>query len=116
MALIDRINAVVTAIGLDIKALYAQVALLSGGGVPTTVVTVNVTPAKYFECATNVVDASVSASSIIAARLVPNDDFEADDLSDFVLQATPLLGSIDFLIVRNGPIVGDFKIAYQVLS
>lgn len=48
------------------------------------------------------------------ARLAPNADWDADDLADFEVFAQANAGSIDFCIAWPGPIVGDFKLLYQL--
>jgi hypothetical protein len=57
---------------------------------------------------------SATPTSLVIAQLQPNADFDADDLQEYSVSATPTAGSIVFTITNNGPVVGDFRIAYQL--
>lgn len=116
MALIDRINAVITAIGTDVKSLFAQVQALQVAQPPNGILDVSVSPAQRFEATAGAALSGCSVTSIVVAHLIINDDFDADDLIDYRVEAIPNEGFIEFVISRNGPIVGNFKIAYQILS
>ena len=59
--------------------------------------------------------ATVQTSDVISCKLIPNDDFDGDDLTDFELFAwVEQQNFITFQIVRFGPIAGTFKVAYKV--
>ena len=59
--------------------------------------------------------ATVQTSDVISCKLIPNDDFDGDDLTDFELFAwVEQQNFITFQIVRFGPISGTFKVAYKV--
>lgn len=109
MSLETRIIALASAIGADIKALLA---LRSTAAV--TVANVSIAPAQYTQAVVNVPDAAVASTSSVLAALAPNADWDADDLADLTLTAQANTGSIDFCIARPGPIVGNFKIIYQL--
>lgn len=75
---------------------------------------VEVTPAAMREVTVVVSDASVTASSKVMCSFAPSDDWDADDLDDFRVFATPSDGQIAFSISAEGPIVGTFTINYQL--
>jgi len=56
----------------------------------------------------------VTGTSKILAQLVPNAEWDADDLAEISVVPTPGTDQITFTILRNGPIVGDFAVNYQV--
>lgn len=89
-----------------------QLALAGGGTLATATLTVS--PAQYGQASVNVVNASATTLLSVIGMLVPNADWDADDLGDFEITATANAGSIEFCINRPGPIVGDFKVAYQL--
>lgn len=66
----------------------------------------------WYQVHVTVADAIVVGASKILCQLVPNADWDADDLSDLAVYATALEGSIIFTITRPGPIVGTFLIIY----
>ena len=109
MSLETRVTALATAIGLDIKAL-----LVLRSTAAFTVANVSVSPAQYTQAVVNVPDAAVSTSSNVLATLAPNADWDADCLADLTITAQANTGSIDFCIARTGPVVGNFKIIYQL--
>jgi hypothetical protein len=71
-------------------------------------------PAKAFDVVH--VDADVTASSLVIASLVPNQNNDADDLADTSVQlfAIPEAGQIRFRIRAKGWIGGPFTIKYGV--
>jgi hypothetical protein len=77
--------------------------------------TLSVVTAAYGHAVAVVSATGVTAGSkIVGAQLQPNTDWDADDLADFSVTATPLTDQIEFTINRPGPIVGDFSISYMV--
>lgn len=76
--------------------------------------TVSIVPARLNQAVANVVNTGVTTSSNIMAQLAPNADWDADDLSDIDITAEAKAGSIDFCLDRPGPLVGNFKIIYQL--
>jgi|GEM_PF-4714916 len=86
------------------------------GFIAHTIVTLNISPAKYVECTINSIDAAVTSVNIIDAQLLLNDDHDLDDLADYQINAQANNGSIDFHLTAQGPIVGDFKVAYKILN
>lgn len=111
MSLASRIDDVVTAIGQDIKTLFSQIANLTG----SNTVTLTIMPAAFDEATINVVNANVISTQIIRSQLLPNNDFDLDDLNDYEIRAQAKDGSIDFYISADSPIVGNFKVAYQII-
>ncbi len=94
--------------------ISATIAPGSGGG-GASITTVNETIAiAVFGIATVLVAdvGTTAASRIVGAQLQPNQDWEADDLGDLELTATPLVDQIEFTIHRPGPIVGGVTISY----
>jgi hypothetical protein len=90
-------------------------AFAGGGGasVSSASVTVTVTPGRY-QTDVTVTDAAATGASKVLCQLAPNTDWDADDLADLGVFATPLEGSIVFTITRPGPIVGTFLILYTL--
>lgn len=76
------------------------------------VATVSVNPAVNFEATRVVVDAGINPGARVQAWLIPNADWDADELADYRVTATPGTGSVEFLISAPGPIGGTFDIAY----
>lgn len=87
-----------------------------GGSITTTTVTTTISPAVYTLAEVIITEALSTSTSKINCWLSPNDDWDADDLEDFKLVATPEAGQIIFTINEDGPIVGDFTINYQVFT
>jgi len=73
---------------------------------------VNFSVAEYSQAVANVVESAITAESFVSAWIVPNTEWDADDLVGYSVMATPQAGSIDFYIFCNGPIVGNFKLNY----
>ena len=73
---------------------------------------INFPVAKYSQAMANVAESTITAESFVSAWIVPNTEWDADDLVGYSVIATPQAGSIDFYIFCNGPIVGDFKLNY----
>lgn len=97
----------------DIKRAGTSAFAAGGGSSVTSSASVTVTPGQY-QVDVAVSDASALATSKILCQLAPNDDWDADDLADFEVFATPLAGSVVFTIARPGPIVGTFLILYTL--
>lgn len=87
----------------------------SGGGGGASLANVTITPAKYGQADVPVTDAAVTPASRIMAWLLPNDDWDADDLLDLEVCPTAGSGSVIFTVSRAGPIVGNLLIAYQII-
>lgn len=85
---------------------------VSGLTVKSADITINA--AGYDSVTENIAEPGVTESSKINAWLVPNSDFEADDLFGYSVIARPLIDSIDITICDSGPIVGTFTINYTV--
>lgn len=64
----------------------------------------------------NLVDAAATATSNVIPFLLPNTDWEADEIVDLRITAQALAGSIDFYIHRDGPIGGSFSILYSITT
>ena len=84
-----------------------------GSGASVSSASVTVTPGRY-QTDVTVTDAAATGASKVLCQLAPNADWDADDLSDLGVFATPLEGSIVFTITRPGPIVGTFLILYTL--
>ena len=89
-------------------------AFTPGGAAAITTANVTIAPAQFMQAVGNVVDANVTPTTSVMPALAPNADWDADDLAEFEVIAQANAGSIDFSIARLGPIVGDFKIIYQL--
>jgi hypothetical protein len=116
----DSIYLVRVGTGFDIYATDSEgVAIFkantgSAGSASFSSAQVEVTPAAMREVTVVVADASVTTSSKIMCSFAPSEDWDADDLDDFRVFATPLDGQIAFSISAEGPIVGTFTINYQL--
>ena len=109
MSLETRIADLAAAIGLDVKALFAR-----GTAGVSVVTNISVVPAQFSQAVVIVANANVLAGSNVLVALAPNDDWDADDLADLSITAHANDDSIDFCLSRPGPIVGNFKIIYQL--
>jgi hypothetical protein len=81
-------------------------------GPASGVASINISPAKMFEASGSVAVAGVTAASKVIVQLVPNDDWDADDLAGYAVTALAKSGGIDLLISGPGPIVGTLKVNY----
>ncbi len=138
MSLAQKLNDFAQAVALDVKALFGRslpsggltgqvLAKTSGadyavswqnggggGGSSIQQVTVNIPTAKEKEATVTVTVPGVTNTAVISAFLVPTDEWDADELIDLAVSAQAGTDTITFLISRNGPIVGNFLIAYQI--
>jgi hypothetical protein len=94
---------------------------IDGGSALPNVVTINVPLVAHSGYAEVVlVDASVTALSIIKASFVGEKDAENDveELkdSDLDIAGVPEAGQIRFVLTANSPFVGNFKIIYEVFN
>lgn len=87
---------------------------LPGAAFIVGTVTNTVSPASFDQAEFIIFDVEFLSTSKVSCSLAPNDDFDADDLEDCEVIATPSNGSILFTIVCDGPIVGDYKINYTI--
>lgn len=99
-----------TADDFDLK--WAQP--VGGSGLTVESASVTINTVGYDSVTTNISEAGVTEISKINAWLVPNGDFDADDLIGYSVIARPLIDSMDITICENGPIVGTFTINYTV--
>lgn len=99
-------RAVLTA--ADVSAIRATL------GLRTATATLTVNPAAFGHVEVVVSDANATATRTCLASLVPNADFDADDLSDVSLLATCGSGTITFTLSREGPLVGTYAITYLI--
>ena len=85
-----------------------------GGGASTTTATAlfTVAPMQLGYAFSTVTNAAISAASKVICTLIPNGDFDGDDLEDMRITATPSAGAIEFCISCDGPIVGDITVVY----
>lgn len=112
VASVGRAGAIVSE-ATDTYQITGQLGVAAGGGALTvTSTTVTVSPAEFYTCVEPVTDAAALITSKVMCWLEPNSDWDADDLAEFELFATPRAGAIDFTIGRTGPIVGSFTINY----
>lgn len=86
--------------------------VLAGGGTALSSVTVNVPSAKHKLADVIVTVPAALETSTVVPWLVPNEDWDADDLSGYYVMATAQNGTVTFTIISEGPIAGNFKIAY----
>jgi hypothetical protein len=101
----------------SVEELPATDSLPGGGGAGLSASSVTVSPPvktfAHYEVLVSV--PSASPSSKVLCWLAPNDDFEADELCEYQLVATPLAAQIQFTISTLGAISGNFLIHYAVI-
>lgn len=85
-----------------------------GGGVSFSSATLNVAQALRFQAEGFVTDPAATVNSKVLCQLVPNADWDADDLAEFGVIGSAFDGQILFTITRPGPLVGDFSILYAL--
>lgn len=85
-----------------------------GGGAAFESVTVNVAPASSGHAFASVANSAATPSSAVVCQLCPNDDWDADDVCDLAVTGSSRAGFVDFVVSRQGPIVGNLKIAYAL--
>ena len=78
---------------------------------------VSIVPAAYGLAEVRVQDARAVVGTVVMCQLVPTTDWEADELFGFTVTGQVGVagvdeGSITFAISCDGPIVGNFEIAY----
>lgn len=79
-------------------------------------VSITVAPASYDQFEFSISDLSVTPSSIIICNLVPNSEWDADDLMEYKVIAQPTSGSVQFTLLCDGPLVGNYTITYSIYS
>ena len=89
-------------------------AFATGGGGGASSVVVTIAPAAMYQAESTASVPLSTVNSKVLCQLAPNADWDADDLADLEVIATPLAGSIIFTITRPGPIVGEFLILYTL--
>lgn len=94
----------------DVTGLAARLAAT------TRVATATVTPAAFAETTVTVSDADATVDKPVVASLIPNADFDADDLTDVRVIGQSLAGQIAFTLSRDGPLVGTYAIAYSIAA
>lgn len=87
----------------------------AGGSLSFSSVTVSVPTAQFGSAFVTVSAAGVTPTSKIICFLVPNSDYDADDLNELSVTATPLTDNIEFSLSDHlgGPIVGSLDISYM---
>lgn len=68
--------------------------------------------AQFGHADVTVADANATATMTCFASLVPNADFDADDLSGVTVIGAPASGSITFTLSCDGPLVGTYAVTY----
>ena len=138
MSLATRIADLATAIGTDIKALFGRalpaggaagqvlaktaatdyavgwVNQSGGGGGSVQKVELTVSTAVQRQAQITMSVPGTLATQTVICQLVPNADWDADDLADLSVRAEAATDQIIFTITRDGPLVGSFAVAYQI--
>jgi hypothetical protein len=138
MSLATRIADLATAIGTDIKALFGRalpaggaagqvlaktaatdyavgwVNQSGGGGGSVQKVELTVATAVQRQAQITMAVPGTLATQTVICQLVPNADWDADDLADLSVRAEAATDQIIFTITRDGPLVGSFAVAYQI--
>lgn len=112
----DAPGATVPSVGATAPAspFTGQVFIDTSRVIGTYFADVSITPARFGVAEVLVTDGIAAVDSLVMATLVPNADHDADDLQDFEVIGTPAAGSVTFTLQRLGPIVGSFRIVYQL--
>lgn len=138
MSLAQRLTDFAQTVALDVKALFTR-SLPTGGTVGQVLTknsatpydaswqnaggsisagiyqqTVNVPTGKHKQAEVSIAFPGALSSNVVSCFLVPNLEWDADDLTDLTVSGQAGTDAITFLISRNGPIVGNFLIAYKV--
>lgn len=140
MSLAQRLTDFAQTVALDVKALFAR-SLPTGGTVGQVLTknsansydaswqtaggsisisagiyqqTVNIPTGEHKQAEVSIAFPGVLSSNVVSCFLVPNLEWDVDDLADLTVSGQAGTDAITFLISRNGPIVGDFLIAYKV--
>lgn len=72
-----------------------------------------VQPAQYFQSTPVTISTQgVTPQSKVFAWLVPNTEWDVDDLTGYSVSAVAKQGGIEFCIYNNGPIVGSYSVFY----
>lgn len=95
---------------VEADALYLPIG--GGGSVSMAAATLSISPAKFGAAEVTVVDAGMTALSLVSATLVPNADHDADDLEGLTVIGLPAAGSCLFTLMGPGPLGGDYRINY----
>jgi hypothetical protein len=110
----DTVYAVRAGAGFDLYITDATGSVAhqpnSSSGLAKT--TVSISPVKYGQAGVTVALAGVTPSNFFQCQLVPNADFDADDLEGFKVAAEAGTNEVVFTIYTAGPIVGQFDISY----
>ena len=138
MSLATRIADLATAMGTDIKALFGRalpaggaagqvlvktaatdyavgwVNQSGGGGGSVQKVELTVSTAVQRQAQITMSVPGTLATQTVICQLVPNADWDADDLADLSVRAEAATDQIIFTITRDGPLVGSFAVAYQI--
>jgi len=73
---------------------------------------VNFSVAEYLQATVDVIENNILTTSNIQAWLIPNSEWDIDDLVGYSVAAIAKNGSISFYIFGTSPIVGKFDINY----
>ena len=94
----------------DYAAAWASVS--GGGGASLKTTTTNIAPGKRGHITFTVADASASSGRAVLAQMLPNADWDADEIEGVAVTGTCNAGTIDFTITTNAPLVGNVLIGY----
>ena len=94
------------------EGVGAGASAFAPAAMPFVNASLTVNPAQYGHAEVVVADAGATAASRVLVQLVPNADFDADDLADVGVTASCATGSITMTLHRDGPIVGTYTVTY----
>ncbi len=103
----------ITALSDVVRAGTSAFAGGGGGGATLYIASLTINPAQMYEASSSIAATGVTDTSKVFAQLMPNTDWEADELAGYTVVATPSTDSITFAISGPGPIGGTFDIIYQ---
>lgn len=74
---------------------------------------IDIKPGVMEQHTVTVSDGSFLSGMLVNASLVPNADYDADDLTDVGLIAIAVNGGVEFTLSTNGILVGTYKVLYN---
>lgn len=83
-----------------------------GGGGATFSADLVFNSAVFCEASSTITNGAATESNKVLCWLVPNSDWDSDDLLDLCVQGVAANGTVTFSVYRNGPIVGTLGVAY----
>lgn len=81
-------------------------------GLRTGTASLAITPAQFRHATVTIADANATTGRTCHPHLIPNADFDADDLGEILVVAECGSGTITFTLTTAGPLVGTYAVTY----